>query len=134
MENNLEKRILSLEQRVDVLEQKLSVSSPKHTEDNKKKISIKEFLVTKKVDDDVKRTLAIAYFLEHIEKNTSVNTDDLKKAFNLAKCPPPTNINDKVNMNIKNAHMMEAAEKKDSKKAWILTATGEQFIETELNK
>ena len=30
--------------------------------------------------------------------------------------------------------MMESGEKKDSKKAWVLTATGEQFVETELNK
>lgn len=134
MEKELEKRILSLEQRIDALEQKSSGNISKPTEDSKKKISIKEFLVTKKVDDDVKRTLAIAYFLEHIDKNTSVNTDDLKKAFNLAKCPLPANINDKVNMNIKNAHMMESEEKKDNKKAWVLTATGEQFVETELNK
>ena len=100
MDNETEKRILSLEKRVDVLENKLSETSLKPVENNKKKVSIKEFLVTKKVDDDVKRTLAIAYFLEHIEKNMSINTDDLKKAFNLAKCPLPANINDKVNVNI----------------------------------
>ena len=135
MTEQIEKRIASLEDRVSKLEQKTSPTlSESVVSDSKKKISIKEFLMNKKVDDDVKRTLAIAYFLEHIEKNESINTDDLKKAFSLAKSPLPSNINDKVNMNIKNAHMMEASEKKDNKKAWVLTATGEQFVENELNK
>jgi hypothetical protein len=135
MTEQIEKRITSLEDRVNKLEEKISSGSPESViSDSKKKVSIKEFLMGKKVDDDVKRTLAIAYFLEHIEKYESVNTDDLKKSFSLAKSPLPSNINDKVNMNIKNAHMMEANEKKDNKKAWVLTATGEQFVENELNK
>jgi phage terminase small subunit len=135
MNEQIEKRISALEDRVSKLEQKnSSVVTDNPIMDSKKKVSIKEFLMGKKVDDDVKRTLVIAYFLEHVEKHESVNTDDLKKAFSLAKSPLPSNINDKVNMNIKNAHMMEASEKKDNKKAWVLTATGEQFVEIELNK
>lgn len=134
MQNEIEKKVLALEQRVRVLEDKFLPGSKDIVENETKKVSIKEFLITKRVDDDVKRTLVITYFSEHIEKNDSVNTDDLKKYFNLAKCQLPKNINDKVNMNIKNAHMMEASTKKDNKKAWILTATGEQFVENELNK
>ena len=135
MQNDIEIRVSSLEKRVTELEQKSLGNILKSTEDSsKKKVSIKEFLMTKKIDDDVKRTLAVTYFLEHVEGNGSVNTDDLKKAFNLAKSPLPANINDKVNMNIKNAHMMEAEAKKDNKKAWVLTATGEQFVETDLSK
>ncbi len=135
MQNDIENRISSLEKRVEELEGKASAGD--HTTPSgeaAKKMSIKEFLKTKNVDDDVKRTLVIAYFLEHIEGYSAVNTDDLKKAFALAKCPIPSNVNDKVNMNIKNAHMMECAEKKDNKKAWVLTATGEQFTEIDLNQ
>jgi hypothetical protein len=135
MQNELEKRIIDLEKRVSELEKK-NQNSPTSTisPEREKKVSIKEFLVTKKLDDDVKRTLAIAYFLEHIEKNESLNTEDLKQGFQLAKCPLPKNINDKVNMNIKNAHMMETGEKKNGTKAWVLTASGEQFVEVELSK
>ena len=135
MNEQIEKRIASLENRVSKLEQKSS-SGPSESvvSGSKKKVSIKEFLMDKKVDDDVKRTLAIAYFLEHTEKNESVNTDDLKRGFISAKYPAPANINDKVNMNIKNAHMMEAEEKKNDKKSWVLTSTGEQFVENELSE
>ena len=94
-----------------------------------KKLSIKEFLLDKKPNDDVQRTLAIGYYLEHNESMDSFNARDLADGFRAAKEPPPTNINDKVNMNIHNGHMMEAKEQKDKLKAWVLTATGEKFIE-----
>ena len=135
MNEHIEKRISSLEDRVNKLEQ---IKSPAPLDsivlDSKKKMSIKEFLLGKKINDDVKRTVAIAYFLEHVEKTESVNADDLKKGFIASKYPAPANINDKFNMNIKNAHMMEKEEKKNGKKSWVLTSTGEQYVENELSK
>lgn len=128
--NNLEKRILSIEQKVKVIENGLSAKSKENGISTiGKKLSVKEFLATKGVSDDVKRTLAIAYFIEHVEGVSPFNADDLKKFFGLAKMPSPSNINDKVNMNINNRHIMEVNEKKDAKKAWVLTATGEKFVE-----
>ena len=57
------------------------------------------------------------------------NTKDLAEGFRSAKEPPPTNMNDKVNLNIRKGHMMEAKEKKDKSKAWVLTNSGEKFVE-----
>jgi len=134
--NNLEQKLNSLEERIKKIEQDLLVINNTNKNDNfparQKKISIKEFLMTKKLDDDVKRTLAVGYFLENIEKIGPFNSEDLKIGFRLAKIQLPSNINDKINMNIKNGHIMSAAEKKDSKKAWVLTATGENFVKNEL--
>ena len=138
MENiNFEQRINVLEDRVNKIEKQLSMAGTIQIDEKKhdgKKISIKEFLMTKQLDDDVKRTLAIAYFIENIEKTRPFNSDDLKKSFRLAKIQQPSNINDKINMNIRAGRIMEAEEKKESKKAWELTATGEAFIENELSK
>ena len=133
---DLEQRLISLEQKVEKLEKDRSVysvnSSPKTGIE--KNISIKEFLINKRTDDDVKLTLAIAYFLEHFEKAMSFNVDDIKNGYRSAKIPLPSNVNDKINMNIKKGHIMDAKEKKDSKKAWELTVTGEAFVENDLNK
>ncbi|MBI5654391.1 hypothetical protein HZC53_01925 [Candidatus Uhrbacteria bacterium] len=129
MENlDLERRVALLEERLAKFEEaalKPFIVQPSET----KKISIKEFIMTKKLDDDVKRTLAIAYFIENIENIKPFNADDLKKAFRSAKMQTPTNINDKINMNIRAGRIMEVDEKKESKKAWELTATGESFVE-----
>ena len=101
----------------------------KKTEGQGKKLSIKEFLLTKKPGDDVQKTLVIGYYLEHFEGMDKFNARDLTKGFRLAKEPPPTNINDKVNLNIQRGRMMEAKEKKDKFKAWVLTNSGEKFVE-----
>jgi len=101
----------------------------KKTQVEGKKLSVKEFLLTKKPTDDVQRTLVIGYYLEHFESMESYNVRDLANGFRSAKEPPPLNINDKVNMNIRKGHMMEAKEKKDKSKAWVLTNTGEKFVE-----
>jgi len=59
MTEQIEKRIASLEDRVNKLEQKISSESSESViSDSKKKVSIKEFLMGKKVDDDVKRNVS----------------------------------------------------------------------------
>lgn len=101
----------------------------KRTQDESKKLSIKEFLLAKKPEDDVQQTLVVGYYLEHLEGVDKFNIKDLAEGFRSAKEPPPTNINDKVNLNIRKGHMMETKEKKDKFKAWVLTNSGEKFVE-----
>ena len=121
--NKIMTKLDSLEKRLSSLE-----GTPSKTTVSKK-LSLKEFLLDKKPSDGVKSTLVIGYFLEHYEGMECFNAKDLATAFRSAKEPPPKNINDKVNMNIHNGHMMEAVEKKDNTKAWVLTATGEKYVE-----
>lgn len=127
----LEEQLESLEKRIKKIED--LISADKGSIAPNKKVSLKEFLTTKNVDSDVKKALAIAYFVEYIEYISPFNTDDLKKFFRLAKMPLPQNLNDKINSNIKKGYIMEVEESKDSKKAWELTNTGEKFVESGLN-
>lgn len=98
------------------------------------KISINEFLKTKKLEDDVKRTLAIAYWLDYFEKADSFNVSDIENTFRAARLSVPKNVNDKVNMNIKNGHIADNKEKKEGKKTWYVTNSGAELVENELNK
>ncbi|MCR4314275.1 MAG: hypothetical protein NUV84_03450, partial [Candidatus Uhrbacteria bacterium] len=82
----------------------------------------------------LQKTLVLAYYLEHIENMSSFNTNDLAGAFQAAKEKRPQNLSDTIGKNVARGMLMEAAEKKDGKKAWTLTATGEKHIEEELNK
>lgn len=99
-----------------------------------KKVSLKEFLLSKKPSNDVQRTLAIGYYLEKFEGMTSFNFGELEGSFVSAKEKAPENINDKVNMNIRKGHIMELKEKKNNKKAWCLTSTGEILVENNFQK
>lgn len=127
----IEQRIEELEKRVASLEQASSLRTPSAAV-KMKKISAKEFLMTKELKTDTQKTLALGYYLEHIEGIPSFNIDDLVAGFQAAKERRPQNMNDVVNKNIARGFLMDVAEKKDNKKAWVLTSTGEKYVEKEL--
>lgn len=132
-QDNLKKildRLDSLEARIVKIESGSPATEGVATQ---KKLSLREFLLSKKPADDVKKTLAIGYFLEKFEGFNSFNISDLEGAFERAKEKKPSNMNDKVNMNIRNGHLEETSEKKDAHKAWYLTNSGEQFVENNFN-
>lgn len=121
------------EKRILKLESLLTSKSPTQTVLGKG-MSVKEFLLTKKTKDDVQKTLCIGYYLEKFENAESFNASDVESCFRKAKEQVPTNINDKINMNIKKGFIMDSKEKKNNKKAWTLTSTGEAEVESNLTK
>ena len=121
-------RLNKLEERVEKLE-KYFVNTDTSAIARTRKQSAKEFLLTKSPKSEVQKVLALGYFLEHQEGVEFFNVSDLEATFRSAKEKLPKNLNDAVNKNIARGFMMEAKEKKDSKKAWHLTSTGERFIE-----
>lgn len=93
-----------------------------------KKLSIKEFIIDRAPSNGVQMTLTIAYYLETYEGISPVNAVDLEKGFRVAREAVPKNINDKMNMCVRNGHLMEEKEKKDGMKAWVVTRSGEQLV------
>jgi hypothetical protein len=128
---DLAKRVEDLEKRVAKLERAAAdVTAPRAT--TGKKLSAKEFLMGRRIGSETERALALAYFLEHVSGLPSFNVPELVEAFRSAKEKLPKNMNDAVNKNIARGFLMEAEAKKDSKKAWYLTATGERYVENEM--
>lgn len=133
-ENKLHERVSSLEDRIKKLEDILFSGSPDTVITKKKKSSAKEFLMTKEIKTETQKVLALGYFLEYMEGMESFNVNDLEAVFRAAKEKLPKNMNDAVNKNIARGFLMEAAEKKDAKKAWCLTATGEKYLKNEFKQ
>jgi len=130
MDENVKRILENHEERIAKLERLFQVK-PEIVE---KKISLKEFLLSKNPKGDVQKTLVIGYYLEKYEGLTSFNIKDLEEGFRLAKEKIPKNINDKVIQNINQDYMTEAKEKKDDLKAWNLTNLGERFVENGFKK
>lgn len=99
-----------------------------------KKLSIKEFIIDRAPTNGVQMTLTIAYYLETYESISPVNAADLEKGFRAAREAVPKNINDKMNMCVSNGHLMEEKEKKNSMKAWVVTRTGEEYVQTNFGR
>jgi len=118
-----EKRISKLEAQPEIKEEPV-----------KKKLSIKEFILSKKPKNEVQKVLVIGYYLEKYEGASSFNIKDLEDGFRSAKEPVPKNINLAVIGNISKGHIMEDKERKDKIKAWVLTNLGEQCIESGFEK
>lgn len=124
-------RLSKLEERVEKLERQngaAKAGSPAPS----KKLSAKEFLINKNAGSELQKVVALAFYLERYEGLTSFNVSDLEAAFRSAREKLPKNMNDAVNKNITRGFLMEAGEKKDSKKAWNLTSTGERHVENEM--
>ncbi len=132
--NDTQKQIADLEARMKKLEEMVLPSAGSTSVTRHKKSSAKEFLMTKQAKTDTQKVLALGYFLEHLEGMESFNTSDLEVVFRAAKEKLPANMNDAVNKNIKRGFMDEAKERKDAKKAWYLTSTGENYLENDLNR
>lgn len=126
----IRKRLEALEERVAKIEE-LFLSRPKDVE---KKMSIKEFILKKHPRNDVEKALAIAYFLEKHDGFCSFNAIDVEEGFRNAREKVPPNVADKIQKNIAKGYMMEAEEEKDSHKAFVLTNSGERFVEDDLKK
>jgi len=121
----IKKKLEEHEKRISKLEGLIS----KKPDSVQKKISIKEFILSKNPTDDIQKTLTVGYYLESYKGFSSFNKNDLEKGFRDSKEQVPTNINDKVNKNVERGYMMEADEKKESLKAWVLTNSGERYVE-----
>jgi hypothetical protein len=100
----------------------------------KKKTAIKEFLLENPPPDDIRRTLAVGYFLENNEGMSSFTKVDLLRGYGDAKESPPSNIGVNIGHCIKQGHMMEADGKKNNKTAYVVTRSGEQFVESRYKK
>jgi hypothetical protein len=134
MSLSIESQLAELRERIVKLEKIIATGVVGDVVVRGKKQSPKEFLLGRLAKADTQKVLALAYYLEQHEGMQSFNVTDIEAVFRLAKEKVPTNINDSVNKNIARGFMTEAEERKDSKKAWGLTSTGERYVEVELTK
>jgi len=130
MSDDLIKRIEDLERRVTALEQP---SSPSTCGTQKSKpLSLREFILSKSPKTSMDTTLLVGYYLEKYSGFASFNIDDIVKGFNQAKEKPPSNPSDLLAKNARKGFIMEAEDKKGTTKGWMVTNTGERYIENGL--
>lgn len=134
----IKNKVAIIEQKIEGIEQVLAAikSSTANPQAGAivigKKLSVKEFLLSKKISGDVERTLVIGYYLEKYLGYSSFNIAEIKKGFQDAKEPLPKNLSDQIQKNIAKGRIMSASEEKNDLKAFIITSTGEKFVENDL--
>lgn len=92
------------------------------------KMQINEILASKDLKSHMDRVEAIAwYFLRQGED--SVNSNNIFDAYAKARMQKPKNLTDVINQSAKRGHLIDSPEKKDERKAWCITRSGESYIE-----
>lgn len=91
-------------------------------------MQINEILASKELRSHMDRFEAIAwYFLR--KGDNSVNSNDIFDAYAKARMQRPKNLTDVINQSAKRGHLIDSPEKKDERKAWCITRSGESYIE-----
>ena len=92
--------------------------------------SIVEFLKLKgNPNTHTEITMIFSYWLTKKEKTKIFNFLDIERCYEEALISKPANITDVMNANQRKGYLRASPEKKDGKKAWIMTLTGERYVE-----
>lgn len=70
-----------------------------------------------------------AYWNFKKEGLEAFNVKDIINAYDKTRRPKPSNPNQIINQNVSTHIFAEAKEKKDNLKAWVITRTGENYVE-----
>lgn len=91
------------------------------------KMHITEVLASKNLKSHMDKVEAIAWhFLRQGED--SVTAKDIFDAYARARLQRPKNLTDVVNQSVRRGHLADSAGKKNDRKAWSITPTGERYI------
>lgn len=125
------KRILDdHEERIKKLEDKKSqeIEVGENVAD-RKKLSIKEFLIEKNPSNDVKKTTCIGYYLEKYDGVESLTAKNITEGFRKAKVKVPLNVPDKIQKSISNGWIAPGSKKRE----YYVTITGEEAVKNSFN-
>ena len=122
--NELEKRVAALEQIIN-----LDSKSPLQFSIYKKKdLSIRELINQLKPATANDTVLIIGYYHEIIKGVGFFTNKDIKLGLNQARIIAPKNISDVIAQIAKKGYIMQNYEQLDRSKTWILTNTGEEYV------
>lgn len=110
--------------------QGVAVSIAKEVEAKGMPATLGEFLDQKGNPSKHTDSIAVfAYWLFKVEKMESFNVKDIIDCYDKTRKAKPSNPNQMINQNVERHIFAEASAKKDGLKAWVITRTGEEYVE-----
>lgn len=125
---------MTLEERIDALEARVALlegsSNATTTPGPAKKTSLRELINNLKPKSSTDTALIIAHHYEIGLQQGYFTNDNLKAGFAEAKMIAPKNIPDVVFQNAKKGRIMPTDSTDAKAKAWVLTNTGEDYVQS----
>jgi hypothetical protein len=114
--------------KIKTLEEQFGHNTVQLTTAPEKKLSLKEFMLSKSPNNDVKKATCVGYYLEKFEGKKSFTNKDITDGFRRAKYVVPLNVPDKIQKAISNGWFDHG-----EKKYYVLTMTGEKAVESKFS-
>ena len=130
--NELIERFLPSQFRIPTPQPESPTSQAEVTDVSGKKLSPAEFLKKLSHTNQLDRALALGYYLEKVQNTSNFTTKEVLELSREVKYPF-ANISESVSRLVGRGLMMSAGEK-DGSRAYSLTATGEQMIDSMATK
>jgi len=93
--------------------------------------SVYEFIKQKKLETHTDKVVGMAYYLYKYKNVDPFNVKDIEKMYEEARISLPQNLSDIIAKLAKNkGYFIETTEKKDGLKAWKISASGIEYIES----
>ena len=93
--------------------------------------NLNEFAATKQPKSHVERLLTIAYHSLHSGEETGINREEIFDGYARIRAGKPRNIHDVIAQCVKKGLLIESDSRKDGVKAWVVTPTGERYVEND---
>ena len=92
---------------------------------------VNEFLHKAAPSSHTSRFVCIAYYLLHTGKAVQFTVADILEVYSKVRQPKPANPTDVINQCIRKVHLTDADADLDTgrQKSWVITPTGERFVE-----
>lgn len=94
-----------------------------------KELSLGEFIRQKNPKSHGDKILMFGYYLEKIKGYDAFNIDDIEKCYQDVRMPKTKNFSPYIIQLIREGKIMDSEQKKDNKKAWLLTKDGIEYVE-----
>jgi hypothetical protein len=91
--------------------------------------NLNEFLAAKAPKTHVDRLTAIAYHSLHSGDEVGVTVEEILEGYTRSRTAKPKNVHDVVGQCMRRGFLIESESRKDGAKAWVITGTGEAYVE-----
>jgi len=91
--------------------------------------TVSEFLAGAAPRNHVETVVLVAYHMCRSGDPAGMTIDELVAAYAQARLKKPSNPSDTLAKAIRKGYLIDAPQRKDGKKAWVITQTGDSFVE-----
>lgn len=96
--------------------------------------TVSEFLALAQPASQPETAVCVAYYMWHSGDRAGMTTEELMAAYAQRRAKRPRNVSDALAKAARKGHIVDAPDRKNGKKAWVITQAGEAYVEARLEQ